>query len=75
MAKEVEKSVSDLYLYDVASDGCVVLDGDEELVGEQDVVAENELGRVVVLVQNGYDDLESRKNWFKPVCELGKISF
>ena len=61
----LKKQVLALYLDldDVASGWRVVLDGNEELVGREDVLAEDELGNVVVLVDDGDVDLKVGKMW------------
>ena len=61
----LKKQVLALYLDldDVASGWCVVLDGNEKLVGREDVLAEDELGNVVVLVHDGDVDLKVGKMW------------
>ena len=61
----LKKQVLALYLDldDVASGWRVVLDGNEELVGREDVLAEDELGNVVVLVHDGDVDLKVGKMW------------
>ena len=61
----LKKQVLALYLDldDVASGWRVVLDGNEKLVGREDVLAEDELGNVVVLVHDGDVDLKVGKMW------------